>query len=405
MDRSRESRRRRRRPGGAGATPEAAAEEIARALRRLAARLVEERPESGVRTAPLPAAEIRVEVPLDARDESRHLPAAILSSLRSHIESALRAGSGFRGGRVFCVRCATADCDHGEPSGPLEVFTGYSETGIPRFQDFGPFALSRGEERIEELFLPRAPVLVIPVSGGEILGRLLSEYRDAAPPQEIAGQAVLGYERLRGGGDLPGRFAVSLQILILDGEGRTPRLALNAVGRLPDGGPVTELWQRDVRFPFMDVADDLLARVARSSGDLQRTAPDQRPRRVRRLALSLVDDLLQGLRKASRRRMERTDHAVLRAADPSRPLGMARVEALRAADDAWYFDRRDGTWIVLGRKGRGHVFNAGGRLVTSIVFDRAALDRRFATRRWIPARADAVRALRRRIAGGDDGVV
>ena len=68
-----------------------------------------------------------------AADASRGIDEA-LQALLGH-RAAIRPGA------VFCLRCASAGCEHAMPADPRQVFAGYGSTGIPRFEGFGQLLL------------------------------------------------------------------------------------------------------------------------------------------------------------------------------------------------------------------------------------------------------------------------
>lgn len=59
------------------------------------------------------------------------------------------------------------------------------------------------------------------------------------------------------------------------------------------------------------------------------------------------------------------------------------------------FDRRRETLIVLGERGRAHVFNSSGKLVTSIRYSPESIERRRQRGQWRPASGDEIEILKK----------
>ena len=84
---------------------------------------------------------------------------------------------------------------------------------------------------------------------------------------------------------------------------------------------------------------------------------------------------------------------------------MAFGDLEQAKDENILFDTRRETLIVLGDRGRAHVFNPSGRLVTSIRYSPAAIDKRRKRGLWKAATRDQIGALKKQVTliqEGDD---
>jgi hypothetical protein len=75
---------------------------------------------------------------------------------------------------------------------------------------------------------------------------------------------------------------------------------------------------------------------------------------------------------------------------------MALPDLKAAPDERVLRDVHRGTWIVLGERGRVHVFNQDAKLVTSIRYSQPAIDRRLARGHWKPIEPAAAQSLRQR---------
>ena len=74
---------------------------------------------------------------------------------------------------------------------------------------------------------------------------------------------------------------------------------------------------------------------------------------------------------------------------------MADVQDAR--DSAFLVDSRRHTLIVVGDKGRAHVFNRQGKLVTSVRYSPAAIEKKCHLGLWRPAAPEEVEQLRKQL--------
>jgi hypothetical protein len=134
-----------------------------------------------------------------------------------------------------------------------------------------------------------------------------------------------------------------------------------------------------------------LEAVRWAQGELDRLGrrPEPPERRIR----GLLDGLARRIEKPRRADERRTRHARGRHAEGDRPTAQALADLARAGGEQLLVDTRRETLVVLGARGRAHLFSPGGKHVTSIRFDPGAVERR-RDRRWRPASADEIEALR-----------
>jgi hypothetical protein len=79
----------------------------------------------------------------------------------------------------------------------------------------------------------------------------------------------------------------------------------------------------------------------------------------------------------------RTRHGEERHKSMQRPTATAFRDVRLAGADRFLLDKEHNTVVVLGPKGRAHVFTRDGKLVTSMVLDRKGIERRFSRKRWV----------------------
>ena len=335
--------------------------------------------------------------------------------LVAELEAALGHRAAFRPGRIFCLRCASAECEHAAPPGPRQVFAGYGPSGIPRFLDFPQWLLERQHPGVDRIYR-RPPELVTDVASGRDLCReLLPVFRDRQHDYRIHGQVTAGWYRLRAvaapaanagaagdrepvnADDGPGVLALTFQVLssaARPGQRRNQRrLALNVVGAGFGGEPLESLHHRLDPIPWTSVArwsQSVLRSIERSQG-----RPNATPEILSRRVEGVLTSIARRLEQERRSRARRTTHAERRHAAGDRPTRMAREDLARAGDQAILVDERRHTTIVLGERGRAHVWSGEGKLVTSIRYSPESIAGKKKRGLWRPAREEEIQGLRK----------
>jgi hypothetical protein len=348
----------------------------------------------------------------------------------------------FRPGRVPCLRCGTADCRHAVPETSRQVFAGYGPSGLPRFVDLQQLLVERRDERVDRLFARPPRLLTLTLDEETLHRELLPSHRRLDAGFRLHGQICAGWYDLPRAEGLGGEvLALSFQLLSnaqllsnvsssgsgpaedpggdspnadsgrdrpLDPAPRGPlRLALNVLGASPDGGPLEHVVDRfaDASPPWGEAlqwARRALADVERGARarDTEEPGGDRAGLPVwERRALGVLAGLERRLQRQERSTRRRTVHAEERR-QVQRPVGraIAELEGARPEDVLW--DRRRQTLVVLGERGRAHVWSPEGRLVTSIHFTAEAVERRIRRGRWRRAPQEQVETLRERVAAG-----
>lgn len=379
------------------------------------------------------------------------VPAGVAGSLRGvrfeelagEVDAALDAAlaalvahrAAFRPGAVFCLRCGGAECEHAIPGGPREVFAGYGKTGLPRFLDLAQLLLERGDPRVDRLYDEPPALLAHTVLGRDLGTELLPAYRASAAGHRLHGQVVAGWWRVPGEAGRREPLALTFQIASTRPQstsgtaGGRRRYGLNVLGRAPGGRPLADLldplgelpWAAAVRWAQAEVeavergeaegaraprgaaAEGEKAGGEKAGGD---KGGDKGGREARRSAARARDARLAGILNGLARRLEKdrraserkTRHARERHAQGDRPTDMALADLARAGAEAILVDRRQDTLVVLGDRGRTHVFSQAGKHVTSIRYPPEAIERRRQRDLWRPAAPEEVAALRQRVA-------
>lgn len=336
--------------------------------------------------------------------------------LAAEIEALFLQRATFLPGRLFCLRCGSAECEHSAPTDARHVFVGYGPSGLPQFADFAQWLLERQHDRLDRIY-QRPPGLVTEiVSGQELSQDLLEVFHDSERDFRVHGQLVAGWFQVPRANGGPALLALSFQVLSTTDRRRkrkksggrrsmrrsSPkprrRLTLSVVGRGPDGEPLQELYTRLGQLPWQSVVawgQQVLETIENGQGQKKAT-PELMSKRIEGMLQSMARRLEQGRRSRDRR----TDHAEKRHHEGDRPTRMAHADLSRAADDQFYFDRRRKTLIVLGERGRAHVFNPKGKLVTSIRYSPDSIGRKVGKEIWRPATGEEVMGLRKNVGAG-----
>jgi hypothetical protein len=114
-----------------------------------------------------------------------------------------------------------------------------------------------------------------------------------------------------------------------------------------------------------------------------------------------VEPVLQRLRSEVARLLKparhRTHHAETRHRGGERPTSSAVRDARRASEHELLEDARRDTVIVLGPKGRAHVFTRDGKHVTSLQLQTGEVERKAGQGRWRAMARGGVDAFRAKL--------
>jgi|CXWL01.1.fsa_nt_gi hypothetical protein len=330
-----------------------------------------------------------------ARDPARLAAAAreLSDDLTRGLDGLLGHHAVLRPGHVFCLRCGTADCEHAALAAPRETFTGYGPTGLPRFQDFGQWLLASRDPRLDALYAAAGPTVAVIATPAELLQDLLPAYRDNATGFQLHGQVTAGWFRLPDAQGLLHPLAVTFQVVSSRPSRGRRRYGLGVLALAPGGETLERLADRAGELPWSASArwaQSVVAGFAPAGGSHE--VPESRIE-------GLLAAVARRLEKGTRARDRRTHHAEERHQGGDRPTRMAITDLARARDESLLFDVRKKTFVVLGERGRAHVFSPAGKLVTSVRYPAGTTEKRRERGLWRPAAADEIRALREKVEG------
>jgi hypothetical protein len=330
-------------------------------------------------------------------------------ALQAALQSLLDHGAILQPGRVFCLRCGSARCPHAAPAESRQVFAGYGPTGLPRFQDFGQWLLARRDPRVDLLYREPPQLVTVAVPGRELARQLLPAFLDREDGYRLHGEVAAGWFRDRDAtGERP--LAVTFQVVSSRSRGARRRFGLNVIGAGPGGEPLANLWDRTGETHWAEAvrwAQEALEGIERSFGkqagkESGKAAGKRSARDSGRNAGEALERRLEGLLGGLARRLERnrrgqerrTRHGERRHREGDRPTGMALADLARAGGEDLLVDVRRGTLSVVGERGRAHVFSPAGKLVTSVRYTPAAIEKRRQRGLWRPAGAEELERLR-----------
>lgn len=338
--------------------------------------------------------ELNLRIPLDGGNDVRHAAGTAVEQISKRVREVREHEKALRPGAVFSYFAGSSHAEGCRPAEPRQVFEGYSSTGKPQFADFVTMAIERKDPNIDRLLAGEDIVLTRVTMGRVLRTQQLAEFGGNSPVFKILGQVDAGLFRTL---DAAGRCAFSFQLLRgTTLEGRV-RLRLHAVGAvdpmdLADPG----LMQILSRFQRQLDVEAMRLQGQQQGGEVDEEA----------FVLPLLQELARQLQSRTRSAGRRTQHGLERSEEGGRPTSRAYPDAAEASDDAILWDLDQSTVVVLGGKGRVHVFTAQGKHVTSVMMQGHAIERRRHTGRWRAAepeeRGEFRLQIKRLVASGED---
>ncbi|GAB4139588.1 MAG: hypothetical protein Fur0037_05960 [Planctomycetota bacterium] len=338
--------------------------------------------------------ELSLRVPLDPSVDARKSATQAVEQILQRVREVREHEQALRPGAVYSYFHKSASGEGCRPTEPRQVFDGYASTGRPIFSDFVTMAIERKDPGIDQLLSGEDVVLTHVTMGRVLRTQQLAEFGGDSPVYKILGQVDAGLFRVLGAEQ---KCAFSFQLLrgtTIEGK---PRLRLHAVGAVD----------------LMDLADpsvlQILSRFQRKLDEESlRLQGKEHNGEVdeEEFVLPLLQELSQKLAGRHKRQSRRTAHAVERADQGQRPTARAYPDAGEAPDSNILVDTEKNTIVVLGPKGRVHVFTPDARHVTSVVMQGSAIQNRRHQGRWRPAapeeRGEFRIRYRRLVAAGED---
>lgn len=338
--------------------------------------------------------ELGLELQLELDGDAESFAAALVDDIDGQLDDAIERVSAIRPGRVFCHRCADVECEHSDAPSSRHVFAGYTRTGTPAWQEFSQLCLDRRHPQTDRLFDDRPPLVTIVQAGDELAGGMIDVFRHRRI--RLLGQVVAGFFTV----DSPrqvGRpvLALTIQATLATSRRGRARASLNLVGRAPDGAPLESLWDRGDVPPWRGAVQWGQSATA--------TLPRARPERIDARVEGILNGVARRLERDARGRSRRTRHAQSRHLSGERPTRKAIDDARLVAPESLVADEQNGTLVVLGERGRTHVFTPQGRHVTSVRYGSEAIQRKLQHGRWTPVARETYETFLKSLpVGGSD---
>lgn len=331
--------------------------------------------------------ELRLRVPLK-RGNERPAAEKLHQALRDDLEQRVLKAGLLVPGRAWCFSSESYDSDYSRPADPRQVLVGYGLEGRPRYADLVTLAIERKHEAVDDLLAGKQGAVSFVETGAEVTDGVRPAFDPDTVPYRLIAQTISGlFESTEEGR----RVALTIQVLAHDGPDGKLHLILHPVSAvdlmdLPDPGIRKIL--RNFQHKLTQIAKEI---------DGKRAAGEEID--VAEAVLSPLRELARRLSQDAKNRERKTGHARERSAQGQRPTQLAFPEALSARDHHIHIDNEEQTFVVVGKKGRIHVFSPDGRHVTTVVMPPASLRQRVKSGRWRLAEPAERGSFREAIAG------
>ncbi|MEM1203363.1 MAG: hypothetical protein AAGN66_09070 [Acidobacteriota bacterium] len=359
------------------------------------------------------ALEVTLTVPLEGEVAAAAVEEA-RGALRAELEALIAHRAAFKPGRVLNLRTGSAEGEATVPPDARSVFAGYGPTGVPKYRNFGQWLMDLEHPDFDRVY-GRPPALVTAMTRGEDLeSELLPAFRGTAADYRIHGQVVAGWFEVPRRDGSKALLALTVQLVSSSrGTKGHRRFGLNVLGVGPDGEPLEAVldrlgteapWQ-----PAVDWGQQALATVEGGQGrrgngrggngraGKGRGGDGQVAGKLGGRLDGILGGVARRLEQGRRARDRRTRHAEERHRQGERPTRMALQDLSQASAEDVLHDERQGTFVVLGDRGRAHVWNPSGKLVTSIRYSPDSVARKKRQQIWRRATAEEAAELRRRV--------
>ncbi len=400
-----EKRSRRRRRSTAGRTREQGAREkdrdAARHLEEAILAAVRERcRQEHVRLENGSAIELTLHAVVRGGLPGRLETAAPLAEQIDHAvrEASAREGA-FRSGRVYCYRCDSTECAHSAPPEAGRVFGGYSPTGMPLWAELVQLLVELRHPGAEYLYDPTLRHLAAAYVGPAALKeRQLGIFGGESKTYDILGQVVCGFlwfPRRDAGALAREKTALTLQAAVIRDRRHRFKVVLNVLGRLSGGQEAVEYLEGPLHMRVVDTISQCRRMLARVRPGVPHRGHRGTPPRKDPVADAegILRRTARALERLGRQSSRRTLHAETRGFQ-KRPTAKALEDAAGALDEQLFWDEWTSTVVVLGARGRAHVFSPEGRHITSLALRKEEVQGRRRKRRWRPLEGERRRLFR-----------
>ena len=297
-------------------------------------------------------------------------------------------------GRVYCYRCRSISCAHAELPDTRQTFWKYSATGTPQWISLTNLCIQRGDSRVDRLYDERPEVIAIYRSAGELCSEMDGVFSEEGKNETVYGQVTAGLIPTKHwlNGAVDGRFVLTVQVL------RTAqgRCRLNVMGLT---NPFSSSARTNNRAPTERLRRSL-RKLKTKPKDLDRKNRQSESSELYETQISAyLKQLAKSIERSFRLPRQRTRHAHGRHLGGERPTSTALIDALSAPVERLLHDIEKDTVVVLGPKGRAHLFSSEGKHVTSLKLRPGEVDRKNTQKRWLLLSRDKAMAWQARLQG------
>jgi hypothetical protein len=347
--------------------------------------------------------ELQLALPLTPADDFAAAAARLREELRVEIAAQVSHRAAFRPGHVLDLRHPQKLGPETQPADARKVFVGFSATGAPLFLDFAQWLLQSKHPRLDLLYAKPPGLVIVQSSAEELYVEVLPPFRQPdGIDWRLHGQVAGGFFEVPRADGTPGQLALTFQVQSSAAKkGGRRRFGLNLLGVGPGGEKLEHLMERLAKktvepAPWQNAAawaqtalDTIEQGQGRGGGD-----PAELDRRIE----GILGGFVRRLEQDRRARGRRTGHAEERHQQGDRPTRHALQDLSRAKIEDILVDARSGTFVVLGDRGRAHVWSGQGKLVTSLRTTPESIERKKKRDLWRAA-SPAEGAELRRVAG------
>ena len=311
---------------------------------------------------------------------------SLVSMMEQRLDAALKSMTAYTPGRVYCFLDDSNDCHHASPPDIRSTFAGYRANGTPQWESFTNVCIARQEPRVDKLYGDSPEIIAIVQHADELKECVMAGFGKASLTWDVLGQVVTGLVPVTL--DIRDRdaerVALTVQLAMTRHPKDGPRLRLNLIGLTSkqisevaaetNGRGPAEAFRRTFRTARERVGT-LEARMRNAEGRGQELD-------LQDLTHSFLVRLRGDIERVFRPLKRRTHHAQERHEGGGRPTGHALKDASIAGPDRVLVDALRDTVVVLGRRGRAHIFNRDGKHVTSLVLGSGEVERKMERKRW-----------------------
>ncbi len=330
---------------------------------------------------------LRIRIPLEKRvtkDRYDTLTAELLEALETGQKRQRRPKASPLEpelGTIHCFQCA-GPCNHRVPPSNDSVFAGYTATGKPVWLSLTNALLNGGDPRVGRLHGKGRSVLAHRWCGSQIGKELLPGFGKDEQQYKLRGQVAVGYLTLAHQSDSKRVLAVQIveglqqsgrRMLFFNLTGTTlPELADSGTGKR---SATAGLYLKTREFQTR------VEKLSRRWGDAQKR---NETFDVQGACDRLTSQFKTEVERAFRTEKRRTMHGSDRHSSGERPTSHAFRDLQNSDGESVYRDTTTGAVVVVGRKGRVHIFSGTGKLVTSVHLGKQDVERRLVDGRWNP---------------------